>query len=84
MAEPDGRATAGLDPPKSNWAQRMDTPPYHAVPMRPGITFTYLGVSVTDGARVRRVEGGVFQNVFAAGEIMSGTSSPPATSPGSA
>ncbi|MDV9172933.1 FAD-dependent tricarballylate dehydrogenase TcuA [Streptomyces sp. W16] len=72
MAEPDGRATAGLDPPKSNWAQRLDTPPYHAVPMRPGITFTYLGVAVTDGARVRRVDGGVFQNVFAAGEIMSG------------
>ena len=72
MAGPDGRATAGLDPPKSNWAQRLDTPPYHAVPMRPGITFTYLGVAVTDGARVRRVEGGVFRNVFAAGEIMSG------------
>ncbi|WP_427918985.1 FAD-dependent tricarballylate dehydrogenase TcuA [Streptomyces sp. cg40] len=72
MAWPDGRATAGLEPPKSNWAQRLDTPPYHAVPMRPGITFTYLGVAVTDRARVRRVDGGVFRNVFAAGEIMSG------------
>ena len=72
MAGPDGRATAGLDPPKSNWAQCLDTPPYHAVPMRPGITFTYLGVAVTDRARVCRVDGGVFGNVFAAGEIMSG------------
>lgn len=72
MTHPDGRATAGLDPPKSNWAQRLDTPPYHAVPMRPGITFTYLGVAVTEQARVRRVDGGVFPNVFAAGEIMSG------------
>ncbi|WP_326719211.1 FAD-dependent tricarballylate dehydrogenase TcuA [Streptomyces sp. NBC_00243] len=72
MAHPDGRATAGLDPPKSNWAQRLDTPPYHAVPMRPGITFTYLGVAVTERARVRRADGGVFRNVFAAGEIMSG------------
>lgn len=72
MAHPDGRATAGLDPPKSNWAQRLDTPPFHAVPMRPGITFTYLGVAVTEQARVRRADGGVFRNVFAAGEIMSG------------
>ncbi|MGW1712816.1 FAD-dependent tricarballylate dehydrogenase TcuA [Streptomyces sp. NPDC002156] len=72
MARPDGRATAGLDPPKSNWAQRLDTPPYHAVPMRPGITFTYLGVAVTEQARVRRADGGVFRNVFATGEIMSG------------
>ncbi|NNN31355.1 FAD-dependent tricarballylate dehydrogenase TcuA [Streptomyces sp. S3(2020)] len=72
MAHPDGRTTAGLDPPKSNWAQRLDTAPYFAVPMRPGITFTYLGVAVTDQAQVRRVDGGVFRNVFAAGEIMSG------------
>ncbi|MCI3275304.1 FAD-dependent tricarballylate dehydrogenase TcuA [Streptomyces cylindrosporus] len=72
MSRPDGRRTAGLDPPKSNWAQRLDTPPYYAVPMRPGVTFTYLGVAVTDRARVRRVDGGVFGNVFAAGEIMSG------------
>ncbi|MFK4100461.1 FAD-dependent tricarballylate dehydrogenase TcuA [Streptomyces sp. NPDC019531] len=69
---PDTEATAGLDPPKSNWARRLDTPPYFAVPMRPGITFTYLGVAVTDRARVRRADGGVFGNVFAAGEIMSG------------
>ncbi|WP_329319929.1 FAD-dependent tricarballylate dehydrogenase TcuA [Streptomyces sp. NBC_01262] len=72
MARPDGRATAGLDPPKSNWAQRLDTSPYYAVPMRPGITFTYLGVAVTEQARVRRADGGLFRNVFAAGEIMSG------------
>jgi tricarballylate dehydrogenase len=40
--------------------------------MRPGITFTYLGVAVTERAQVRRVDGSVFANVFAAGEIMSG------------
>jgi tricarballylate dehydrogenase len=40
--------------------------------MRPGITFTYLGVAVTAGARVRTPDGGTFGNVFAAGEIMSG------------
>jgi tricarballylate dehydrogenase len=68
----DGRSTAGLTPPKSNWAQRIDTPPFYGIPMRPGITFTYMGVGVTEQARVRRSDGSTFSNVFAAGEIMSG------------
>jgi tricarballylate dehydrogenase len=72
MAERDGLGTAGLDPPKSNWAQRLDTPPYYGVPMRPGITFTYLGVAVTERAAVCHRDGGTFDNIFAAGEIMSG------------
>jgi tricarballylate dehydrogenase len=40
--------------------------------MRPGITFTYMGVSVDDKARVQREDGSCFANVLAAGEIMSG------------
>ena len=38
--------TEGLDPPKTHWAQRLETPPYYAYPVRPGITFTYLGTRV--------------------------------------
>jgi tricarballylate dehydrogenase len=68
----DGLGTRGLDPPKSNWAQPIDTPPYFGIAMRPGITFTYMGVAVTRDARVRRTDGSVLANVFAAGEIMSG------------
>jgi tricarballylate dehydrogenase len=68
----DGLGTRGISPPKSNWAQPIDTPPFFGVPMRPGITFTYLGVAVTDRAAVRRVDGSLLSNVFAAGEIMSG------------
>lgn len=68
----DGCRTEGLRPPKTHWAQRLDTPPYHAVAIRPGITFTYLGVMVDSTARVLREDGTRFDNVFAAGEIMSG------------
>jgi tricarballylate dehydrogenase len=68
----DGLATSGLTPPKSNWAQPLDTPPFFGIAMRPGITFTYLGVAVTERAAVRRTDGSVLSNVFAAGEIMSG------------
>jgi tricarballylate dehydrogenase len=68
----DDCGTQGLVPAKSHWAQRIDTPPYYGVAMRPGITFTYMGVRVDLDARVRQHDGGAFDNVFAAGEIMSG------------
>jgi tricarballylate dehydrogenase len=63
----DGCRTLGLNPDKTNWAQRLDTPPFFAYPLRPGITFTYLGVRVDERAAVRNTA-----NVFAAGEIMAG------------
>ena len=68
----DGCRTSGLEPPKSNWARPIDSPPFYGIAMRPGITFTFMGVKVTEEARVGREDGGVFGNVFAAGEIMSG------------
>jgi tricarballylate dehydrogenase len=64
--------TDGLTPAKTHWAQRLDTPPYYGIAMRPGITFTYMGVRVGLDARVRREDGSRFDNLFAAGEIMSG------------
>ncbi|MDE2229077.1 MAG: FAD-dependent tricarballylate dehydrogenase TcuA [Alphaproteobacteria bacterium] len=68
----DDCRTEGLTPPKSHWAQPIDTPPYHAYPLRPGITFTYLGVKVDDRARVLMTGGRATRNLFAAGEIMAG------------
>ena len=68
----DGCATEGIDPPKRHWAQAIDTPPFYAYPLRCGVTFTYMGVAVDESARVHRQEGGPFENVFAAGEIMAG------------
>ncbi len=68
----DGNATDALTPPKSNWAQRIDTPPYFGYALRPGVTFTYLGVAVDLGARVLRDGAGPFENLFAAGECMAG------------
>lgn len=68
----DALATTSVTPPKTNWAQRLDSPPYYGIAMRPGITFTYMGVGVDRQARVQREDGSAFANVFAAGEIMSG------------
>ncbi len=68
----DSCGTSELHPPKSNWARRIDQPPFYAYPVRPGITFTYMGVGVDASAHVTRKSGGVFENVMAAGEIMAG------------
>ncbi len=40
--------------------------------MRPGITFTYLGLKVDAAARVVMSGGAPASNVYAAGEIMAG------------
>ena len=68
----DDCATEGLDPPKTHWARAIDTPPYYAYPLRPGLTFTYLGVKVDERARMYLSDGRACDNVFAAGEIMAG------------
>ena len=68
----DDCRTEGLSPPKTHWARRIDTPPYFAWPLRPGITFTYLGVGVDETARMRMRDGKPAGNVWAAGEIMAG------------
>ena len=68
----DDCATQGLTPPKSHWARAIDTPPYYGYPLRPGITFTYLGVKVDEEARIVLKDGTPSANMFAAGEIMAG------------
>ena len=67
----DDCRTEGLAPPKSHWARPIDTPPFRAYTLRPGITFTYMGVRVNRDARVL-FDGHASPNVFAAGEIMAG------------
>ncbi|BAM89657.1 putative succinate dehydrogenase, fumarate reductase, FAD requiring protein [Bradyrhizobium oligotrophicum S58] len=68
----DNCRTENLTPPKSHWARRIETGPYYAYPVRPGITFTYLGVRVDHEARMMMKTGGPAQNMYAAGEIMAG------------
>jgi tricarballylate dehydrogenase len=68
----DDCCTVGITPPKTHWAQRIDTPPFWAYPLRPGITFTYLGLKVNAGARVLMRGGTPSRNIYAAGEMMAG------------
>lgn len=69
----DGCRTRGVKPEKTNWAQKLDAPPFYGYPLRPGITFTYLGVEVDDKARVLfGPKKKPADNIFAAGEVMAG------------
>jgi len=63
--------TEGLALPKTHWARPIDTPPFYAYALKPGITFTYLGVKVNAQAAVH-FSGKPSSNLFAAGEIMAG------------
>ena len=68
----DTCTTENLDPPKSHWARPVDTGPFYAYTLRPGITFTYMGVKVNRDARMVMEDGTVSPNLFAAGEVMAG------------
>ncbi|AHD15019.1 MULTISPECIES: FAD-dependent tricarballylate dehydrogenase TcuA [unclassified Pseudomonas] len=63
--------TVGLEPVKSHWARPIDTPPYYGYPLRPGVTFTYLGLRTDETAAVH-FDGRPSPNLFVAGEMMAG------------
>ena len=63
--------TEGLAPAKTHWARPIDTAPFYAYPLRPGITFTYLGLKVDEHAAVH-FGGEPSDNLFVAGEMMAG------------
>jgi tricarballylate dehydrogenase len=63
--------TEGLAPPKTHWARPIDQAPFYGYALRPGITFTYLGLKTDAQARVY-LRGAPSANLFVAGEMMAG------------
>ena len=68
----DGRCTVGIDPPKSNWAQPIDTPPYLAYAVTCGITFTFGGVRIDNRGQVVTNSQEPIPGLYAAGEMVGG------------
>src|SRR5258708_15157834 len=68
----DDCRTEGITPAKTHWARKIEHAPYLAYPVRPGITFTYLGTRVNKQSRMVMKDGKPSANMFAAGEIMAG------------
>lgn len=68
----DGRGTYGLAVPKSNWANTIDTPPFHAYGVTCGVTFTFGGLRIDTGARVLNTDYQPIPGLYAAGELVGG------------
>ncbi len=67
----DDCRTQDLAPAKSHWALPIDTPPFQAYPLRPGVTFTYLGLRTDESSAVRFGDR-PSPNLYVAGEMMAG------------
>lgn len=70
--ELDARSTIDLDPPKSNWAIKLDVPPFVGFTVTGGITYTYGGLKIDTNSRVLRNDDQPIKGLFAAGEIVGG------------
>jgi tricarballylate dehydrogenase len=69
----DGKCTVGIDPPKSNWAQPLDTPPFDAYATTCGITFTFGGLRIDkDTGQVLDVHFHPIPGLYTAGEMVGG------------
>jgi len=64
----DGKHTEGITPPKSNWAMPMDTPPFTAVPVTGGVTFTFGGLKTNRNGQVLNTSEKVIPGLYTAGE----------------
>jgi tricarballylate dehydrogenase len=68
----DGKGTIGIDPPKSNWALRIEKPPFYAFPVTCGITFTFGGLHVSEVGEVLNEQEKPIKGLYAAGEMVGG------------
>jgi len=68
----DGKCTKRIHPPKSNWAQRLDTPPFVGYAVTCGITFTFGGLRIDLEGRVQDTESRPIPGLYAAGELVGG------------
>ena len=68
----DGKHTEGIHPPKSNWAQKLDSPPYLGYAVTCGITFTFGGLKIDTNTQVQDNSDMPIPGLFAAGELTGG------------
>ena len=68
----DGMHTEGIEPAKTNWAQKLDTPPYVAYPVTGGITFTFGGLKITKDAQVVATDWKPMPGLYTCGEMVGG------------
>ena len=68
----DGKCTEGLKINKTNWANKIDKPPYYAYGVTCGITFTFGGLRVNEKCQVLNKVMKPIKGLYAAGEMIGG------------
>jgi tricarballylate dehydrogenase len=68
--QPDGKRTEGITPQKSNWAIRLQEPPFRAYAVTGGVTFTFGGLAVNTSAQVLDTGDEPIRGLFASGDII--------------
>lgn len=68
----DGLSTRGLTPEKSNWALKLDSPPFVAYSATGGITFTFGGLKIDETAQVVGTDWRPIPGLYACGEMVGG------------
>ena len=71
-SQKDGLSTNGLSPEKSNWATRLEKPPFLAYSATGGVTFTFGALKVDEDARVIGTDWRPIKGLFACGEMVGG------------
>jgi tricarballylate dehydrogenase len=66
----DGKCTLGIAPKKSNWAVKLEKPPFRAYPIVCGITFTFGGVRINTKAEVLSTAGNPIRGLYASGDVV--------------
>ena len=66
---PDGLASTGLTPAKSNWARRIEAAPFAAYPIMCSNVFTFGGLKTSAAAEVIDNDGRIIRGLYAAGEM---------------
>jgi tricarballylate dehydrogenase len=66
----DGRGTVGIQPQKTNWARKLDEPPFLAIPVTAGITFSFGGLRIDENAQVLNTGLQPIRGLYASGDII--------------
>jgi len=71
-SQKDGLSTSGLEIDKTNWATRLDEPPFHAYTVTGGITFTFGGLKIDADAQVIGTDWRPIPGLYTCGEMVGG------------
>ena len=66
----DGKCTVGITPKRSNWAVKLEQPPFRAYPIVCGITFTFGGIKINTRAEVLSAAGKPIRGLYASGDVV--------------